>query len=491
MYLSILLLPLLGSISAGLFGRKLGSTGSQIVTILCLVGASILASIAFYEVAICSSPISVYLTSWINSELLTINWEFMFDQLSVSMIIPVCYISTIVHIYSVSYMNGDPHIQRFFSYLSLFTFFMLVLVSGANYLVMFIGWEGIGVSSYLLINFFYTRLAANKAAILAFGQNRVGDAFLSVAFFGMIAVFGSLDFDIIFSAAPYTNINAINIIAMLLFIGAGAKSAVLFLHNWLPGSMEAFLIKKYYYINFLLLFVLILLFINVNIFTNIDNNFLMLSINPIYFALTGSLLGDGHLRFTHKNKEGQPSGNALFAMTLKSYEYIFYLWSVIYKDIISKSLPRPWPNPNTGLPVQQYTINSKSLEILTDLHSQWYVCCFATELHNKFIKTLPLNISIYFNALSLALWIMDDGYWDKSQNTIILCTDNFNYNEVLLLIEVLEKNLNIKSTIKNRIKSNKELCWRIRISGKSENLKILRELVLPYFIPSMMYKLGL
>ena len=108
MYLSILLLPLLGSISAGLFGRKLGSTGSQIVTIICLVVASILASIAFYEVAICSSPINIYLTSWINSELLTINWEFMFDQLSVSMILTVSYISTIVHIYSVSYMNGDP-----------------------------------------------------------------------------------------------------------------------------------------------------------------------------------------------------------------------------------------------------------------------------------------------------------------------------------------------------------------------------------------------
>lgn len=139
------------------------------------------------------------------------------------------------------------HIQRFFSYLSLFTFFMLVLVSGANYLIMFIGWEGIGVSSYLLINFFYTRLNANKAAILAFGQNRVGDMFLSIAFFAMIAIFGSLDFDVIFSMTPYVNSQAITIIAILLFIGAGAKSAVLFLHNWLPGSMEAenYLIKIY------------------------------------------------------------------------------------------------------------------------------------------------------------------------------------------------------------------------------------------------------
>ena len=139
MYLSIIILPLLGSIVSGFMGRKVGITGSLYITCTCLLLSSFLMTIAFYEVAICSSPISVYLTSWINSELLTINWEFMFDQLSVSMIIPVCYISTIVHIYSVSYMNGDPHIQRFFSYLSLFTFFMLVLVSGANYLVMFIG----------------------------------------------------------------------------------------------------------------------------------------------------------------------------------------------------------------------------------------------------------------------------------------------------------------------------------------------------------------
>lgn len=108
MYLTILLLPLLGSIFSGFFGRKLGVNGAHIITISCLVLTSILASVAFYEVALCSNPVSIYITSWIDSELLNVSWEFMFDQLTVSMLIPVLYISTVVHIFSVSYMKGDP-----------------------------------------------------------------------------------------------------------------------------------------------------------------------------------------------------------------------------------------------------------------------------------------------------------------------------------------------------------------------------------------------
>lgn len=239
MYLLILYLPLMGSISAGLLGRKIGTSGSQFVTVACLAGASILALLAFYEVALCASPVTINLGSWINSDLLTINWLFLFDSVSVTMLSIVSVVSLFVHIYSIYYMSGEPHQQRFFSFLSLFTFFMLVLVAGGNYLVLFLGWEGIGVSSYLLINYYYTRIAANKAAILAFNQNRVGDWILSVSFFMMIAVFGSLDFDVVFSLAPSINPTLITIICILLFIGAGAKSAVLGLHSWLPGSMEA------------------------------------------------------------------------------------------------------------------------------------------------------------------------------------------------------------------------------------------------------------
>jgi NADH-ubiquinone oxidoreductase chain 5 len=139
MYLSILILPLLGSMFSGLLGRKIGVTGSHIITCTCLILASLLASLAFYEVGICGSPVSVNLFSWIESEVLSISWEFLFDQLTVTMFIPVLYISTLIHIFSTDYMSEDPHNQRFFSYLSLFTFFMLILVSGANYFVMFVG----------------------------------------------------------------------------------------------------------------------------------------------------------------------------------------------------------------------------------------------------------------------------------------------------------------------------------------------------------------
>jgi NADH-ubiquinone oxidoreductase chain 5 len=238
MYLSILVLPLLGSFVSGFMGRKIGVTGAHIITCTCLILSSILASIAFYEVGFCGSPVSINLTSWIDSEFMSISWEFLFDQLTVSMLIPVLYISSLIHIFSTDYMAEDPHNQRFFSYLSLFTFFMLVLVSGANFFVMFIGWEGIGVVSYLLINFWFTRIQANKAAILAFTMNRVGDMGLSIGFFAIFALFGSLDFSTVFSLIPLMNETGITIIGLLLLMGAMAKSAQIPLHSWLPGSME-------------------------------------------------------------------------------------------------------------------------------------------------------------------------------------------------------------------------------------------------------------
>jgi NADH-ubiquinone oxidoreductase chain 5 len=238
MYLSILILPLLGSIVSGFMGRKIGVTGSHIITCTCLILASILATIAFYEVGVCGSPVSIKLLSWIDSELFYISWEFLFDQLTVSMFIPVLYISSLIHIFSTDYMSEDPHNQRFFSYLSLFTFFMLLLVSGANYFVMFVGWEGIGIVSYLLINFWFTRIQANKAAILALTMNRVGDMGLSIGFFALFALFGSLDYSIIFNLTPFMNETAITIIGLLLLSGAMAKSAQIPLHSWLPGSME-------------------------------------------------------------------------------------------------------------------------------------------------------------------------------------------------------------------------------------------------------------
>ncbi|RCN27010.1 NADH-Ubiquinone oxidoreductase, chain 5 [Ancylostoma caninum] len=148
---------------AGLLGRKLGVTGAHIITTGCLMSSALLSLVAFYEVGLCNSPVSIELFSWIDSESLLVQWGFLFDSLTVSMLLPVLVVSSLVHLYSVSYMAEDPHNQRFFSYLSMFTFFMLVLVAGDNYLILFVGWEGIGISSFLLINFWYTRIQANKS----------------------------------------------------------------------------------------------------------------------------------------------------------------------------------------------------------------------------------------------------------------------------------------------------------------------------------------
>jgi len=238
MYLSILALPMFGSAIAGLRGRSIGVTGAHIVTTGCLTLSAILAIVAFYEVGLCGSPVSIELFSWIDSEFMLVTWGFLFDSLTVSMLLPVLVVSSLVHLYSISYMAEDPHNQRFFSYLSMFTFFMLILVSGDNYFIMFIGWEGIGISSYLLINFWFTRIQANKSGIKALTVNRVGDMFLSIGFFAIFWVFGNVDYATVFSVSPFINESAITIIGLLLLIGAMAKSAQIGLHTWLPDAME-------------------------------------------------------------------------------------------------------------------------------------------------------------------------------------------------------------------------------------------------------------
>jgi NADH-ubiquinone oxidoreductase chain 5 len=244
MYLSIIILPLLSSLVSGFLGRKIGVTGSQIISCGSLVVTSILITIAFYEVGICGSPVSIDIINWLDIEILNISWSFYFDQLTVSLGLAVIYCSTLIHIYSVDYLSTDPHVQRFFAYLSAFTAGMLVLICGGNFLVMFVGWEAIGVVSYLLINYYFTRIQSNKAAILAFTMNRGGDMLMSIGFFAIFSIFGSLNYSEIFSLVPSfassaINDNTITIITLFLLGGALAKSANIPLHSWLPGSMEA------------------------------------------------------------------------------------------------------------------------------------------------------------------------------------------------------------------------------------------------------------
>lgn len=238
MYLSIIILPLLGALVSGLAGRKIGTKGSLWITCGSLIIATILGLIAFYEVALSYSPVTLYLTNWISSEQINIGWGFNFDSLTVSMFLAVLIVSCLVHIYSVEYMRDDPHVPRFFSYLSMFTWLMLILITADNYLLMFVGWEGVGISSFLLVGFWFTRLQASSSANSAIFYNRVGDMFLTIGIFAILFVIGNADYFILFSLAPYINENIVTIIGILLLIGAMAKSAQIGLHVWLPLAME-------------------------------------------------------------------------------------------------------------------------------------------------------------------------------------------------------------------------------------------------------------
>jgi proton-translocating NADH-quinone oxidoreductase chain L len=248
MYLLILLLPLLGSFLAGIFGRFLGYRGAALITTTCVVVSSLLSCIAFYEVALSGSLCTLHLTPWFFCEMFDASWGFYFDSLTVVMLIVITFVSSLVHIYSISYMSEDPHIPRFMSYLSIFTFFMLMLVTSDNFLQMFFGWEGVGLASYLLISFWFTRLQASKASIKAMLVNRVGDFGLALGIMGCFHVFKTVDFFTIFACAPQmadvsfffcnVEVNALNTVCILLFIGAVGKSAQLGLHTWLPDAME-------------------------------------------------------------------------------------------------------------------------------------------------------------------------------------------------------------------------------------------------------------
>jgi NADH-ubiquinone oxidoreductase chain 5 len=238
MYLTILTLPILGSSISGFFGRRIGVYGAQFITILSIIITTLLCIIVFFEVSLNHVPVFMELFRWLDSELLFILWSFNFDSLTVSMLIPVLMVSCLVHIYSVGYMNNDPHNQRFFSYLSLFTFMMIILVTSNNYLVTFVGWEGVGVCSYLLVSFWFTRIAANQSSISAFLTNRVGDCLFTIGMFIIILSIGNLDYSILFSLTPYINDNIIFLIGICLLIGAMAKSSQIGLHVWLPMAME-------------------------------------------------------------------------------------------------------------------------------------------------------------------------------------------------------------------------------------------------------------
>jgi NADH-ubiquinone oxidoreductase chain 5 len=248
MYLNIVFLPFMGSFFSGLFGRFLGPFGAGILTTSCVISSLFISFFAFYEVGLSESPCYVKLLTWFNSEYLCADWGFQFDGLTVVMLIVVTFISSLVHLYSTEYMFHDPHLPRFMSYLSLFTFFMLILVTADNFIQLFVGWEGVGLCSYLLINFWFTRIQANKAAIKAMIVNRVGDFGLALGIFSIYITFNSVEYSTVFALVPLFEADVLcflgfechllTLIGVLLFIGAVGKSAQLGLHTWLPDAME-------------------------------------------------------------------------------------------------------------------------------------------------------------------------------------------------------------------------------------------------------------
>src|SRR5215831_10711996 len=248
MYAAIVFLPLLGSAIAGLLGRVIGQRPSELVTTGLLFVSAALSIIAFNDVAIQGHSYIIQILPWIHSGDFAVNWTIRVDSITAVMLVVVTGVSSLVHLYSIGYMAEDPHRSRFFSYLSLFTFAMLMLVTANNFLQLFFGWEGVGLASYLLIGFWYTRPSANAAAIKAFVVNRVGDFGFALGIFGVFYVFKTLDFDAVFAAAPGMvgksfifaghSVDILTTLCLLLFVGAMGKSAQLGLHTWLPDAME-------------------------------------------------------------------------------------------------------------------------------------------------------------------------------------------------------------------------------------------------------------
>ena len=248
MEISIIALPLVASIISGFFGKFIGDRNSEIVTTLLVLISAILSVIVFYEVIVNQYQDNIILATWINSGSLNVNWSMKIDSLSAVMLVVVTSVSSLVHIYSIGYMSHDPHKPRFMAYLSLFTFAMLMLVTSDNFIQLFFGWEGVGLCSYFLIGFWFKKETANAAAIKAFVVNRVGDFGFALGIFLIFYLFGTVNYSEVFEQIPTIvdknllflglEVKAIDLICLLLFIGAMGKSAQILFHTWLPDAME-------------------------------------------------------------------------------------------------------------------------------------------------------------------------------------------------------------------------------------------------------------
>lgn len=248
MVVLLVFMPLLGALISGLFSRSISNTASQWLTSSLLLISAILAGFIFVDVTLGGHNYTVSLLRFLDVGGFKAEWALKVDSLTAIMLVVVTWVSCVVHIYSVGYMSHDPHVPRFMAYLSLFTFFMLMLVTADNLVQLFLGWEGVGLCSYLLIGFWYSKPAANAAAMKAFIVNRVGDFGFALGVLSIFLVFGSVQFEDIFSqVSNYQAVQfhfmgmsfpTLEVICVLLFIGSMGKSAQFGLHTWLPDAME-------------------------------------------------------------------------------------------------------------------------------------------------------------------------------------------------------------------------------------------------------------
>lgn len=238
MILSIVALPLMGTLVPGLLGKYIGYYAGKYISTILLGISTILSYIVYYNVMIYGTTYYTNLGSWVHIDNIEVDWALYIDDISVTLLVTIGTISTLVHWYAIGYMDHDPYQNRFFSTLSMFTAFMILLVLGNNYMVMFLGWEMIGVASYLLIGFWYTRINAAKSGLNALLVNKCGDTLLTIGLFILLYTFGSLNYSTIFSLSTYINSDILIISMICLLIGASAKSAQLGLHTWLLHSMD-------------------------------------------------------------------------------------------------------------------------------------------------------------------------------------------------------------------------------------------------------------
>jgi NADH-quinone oxidoreductase subunit L len=244
----VVFLPLIAAAIAGFFGRAIGDRGAQLVTCGALLASMVIGVFLFRDILGHDGAQIVHLATWIAAGGVDVEWSLRLDTLSGVMILVVTIVSAMVHVYSIGYMAHDRGIARFMAYLSLFTFFMLALVTANDFVQLFFGWEGVGLCSYLLIGFWYDRESANEAAIKAFIVNRVGDFGFALGIFAVFVIFGSLDFSTVFGKTPGAvgttmdflgwQVPSLTLACILLFVGAMGKSAQIGLHTWLPDAME-------------------------------------------------------------------------------------------------------------------------------------------------------------------------------------------------------------------------------------------------------------